>query len=506
MKTSSVELNPNRLVQYLKKPVTEFTKDDIIKFIKENGIKMLNFRYVGGDGRLKALNFVITSEEHLDNLLSTGERVDGSSLFSYIEAGASDLYVVPKYRTAFVNPFEEIPTLDILCSYFDKEGNPLASDPANILKKARQVLNERTGYDLQAMGELEYYVICNKDEVDMDFPAVDQRGYHEDGPFTKFGQLRKDALMAIAEAGGLIKYGHSEVGNFTDDRFYYEQNEIEFETTDIEDTADRLIIAKWILRMIGQQYGVKITYAPKITVGKAGTGLHIHMKLTKDGKPVMIENGELTDAAKKVIAGVLDVAGGITAFGNKVPTSYLRLVPHQEAPTNICWGDRNRSALIRVPLGWAGDASEMITKANPVYTEELKDYSGKQTYEFRAADGSADVYGLLAALCVGARHGLEMEDGLKKAEELYISNKNIFEEEHKDTLDKLDHLPASCWESAETLIAQKDVFMQYDVFTEGMLEGVAADLKTFDDYQLSEKLYGKNDEIKALVDAHIHCA
>ncbi len=506
MKTSSVELNPNRLVQHLKKPVTEFTKDDIIKFIKENGIKMLNFRYVGGDGRLKALNFVITSEEHLDNLLSTGERVDGSSLFSYIEAGSSDLYVVPKYRTAFVNPFEEIPTLDILCSYFDKEGTPLASDPANILKKARQVLNERTGYDLQAMGELEYYVICDKETVDMDFPAVDQKGYHEDGPFTKFGQLRKDALMAIAEAGGFIKYGHSEVGNFTDDRYYYEQNEIEFETTDIEDTADRLIIAKWILRMIGQQYGVKITYAPKITVGKAGTGLHIHMKLTKDGKPVMIENGELTDAAKKVIAGVLDVAGGVTAFGNKVPTSYLRLVPHQEAPTNICWGDRNRSALIRVPLGWAGDASQMITRANPIYTEELKDYSGKQTYEFRAADGSADVYGLLAALCVGARHGLEMENGLKLAEELYISNKNIFEEEHKDTLEKLAHLPASCWESADTLLAQKDVFMQYDVFTEGMLEGVVANLKAFDDYQLSEKLYGKTEELKALVDAHIHCA
>ena len=118
MKTSSVELNPNRLVQYLKKPASEFTKDDIIKFVKDNGIKMLTFRYVGGDGRLKALSFIIRNEEHLDNVLSTGERVDGSSLFKYIEADSSDLYVVPKYRTAFVNPFEEIPTLDLLCSYF----------------------------------------------------------------------------------------------------------------------------------------------------------------------------------------------------------------------------------------------------------------------------------------------------------------------------------------------------------------------------------------------------
>ena len=106
MKASSIELSPNKLVQYLNKPASEFTKEDIIKFIKENGIKMLNFRYVGGDGRLKALTFVIRDEEHLDNLFSAGERVDGSSLFTYIEADSSDLYVLPKYRTAFVNPFE----------------------------------------------------------------------------------------------------------------------------------------------------------------------------------------------------------------------------------------------------------------------------------------------------------------------------------------------------------------------------------------------------------------
>lgn len=264
MKTSNVELNPNKLVQYLNKPASEFTKDDIIRFIKENGIKMLNFRYVGGDGRLKALTFVIRDEEHLDNLLSAGERVDGSSLFSYIEADTSDLYVLPKYRTAFVNPFEEIPTVDILCSYFDKDGTPLISASETIMKKASQVLTEKTGYELQAMGELEYYIIANSGEVNMGFPAVDQRGYHESNPFTKYDQLRKEAMMYIAEAGGKIKYGHSEVGNFTDNNYYYEQNEIEFETDTLENSADRLLIAKWMLRMLADQYGVVISFAPKI--------------------------------------------------------------------------------------------------------------------------------------------------------------------------------------------------------------------------------------------------
>lgn len=506
MKTSAVELNPNRLVQYLKKPAEEFTKDDIIKYIKENGIKMLTFRYIGGDGRLKALSFVIRNEEHLDNVLSTGERVDGSSLFKYIEADSSDLYVVPKYRTAFVNPFEEIPTLDLLCSYFDKDGNPLASSAENIMKKAHAALKEETGYELNAMAELEYYIISDKEQIDTDFPAVDQRGYHEGGPFTKFDQLRKDAMLAIAEAGGVIKYGHSEVGNFTDDKYYYEQNEIEFETTSLEDAADRLLIGKWILRMLAAQYGVSVSYAPKITVGKAGSGLHIHMKLMKDGKTATVENGgKLTDAAKRAIVGCLDVAAAITAFGNRIPTSYLRLVPHQEAPTNICWGDRNRSALIRVPLGWSGDASKMITIANPRYNEELKDHSYKQTYEFRAADGSADIYLLLAGLCVGTRHGLQMDNALELSKKLYI-DVNIFKDEHKDRLEQLEHLPASCYESAQALKAKKDIFMQYEVFSEGMLDGIIKELEAFNDYQISEKLYGKTEEIRKLVDNYIHVA
>ena len=98
-------LSPNLLVQYLGKPAAEFTKEDLITFIEHNHVELINFHYVADDGRLKTLNFVINNYEHLDNLLSSGERVDGSSLFAHMEAGSSDLYVIPRYRTAFVNPF-----------------------------------------------------------------------------------------------------------------------------------------------------------------------------------------------------------------------------------------------------------------------------------------------------------------------------------------------------------------------------------------------------------------
>ncbi len=110
-------MNPNPLVQYLNKPAAAFTRSDLIRFVEDNDIEMINFRYAAWDGRLKTLNFIINSRNHLESLLSAGERVDGSSLFPFIEAGSSDLYVIPKYKTAFVNPFTEVPTLDLLCSF-----------------------------------------------------------------------------------------------------------------------------------------------------------------------------------------------------------------------------------------------------------------------------------------------------------------------------------------------------------------------------------------------------
>ncbi len=494
------EMNPNPLVQYLNKPSEDFTKEDIMKFIEDHNIEMVNFRYVGWDGRLKTLNFIISNKNHLDSILTLGERVDGSSLFSFIEAGSSDLYVIPRYKTAFLNPFTEIPSLDILCSYFNKDGEPLESSPEYILKKAHLALKKNTGLEMEAMGELEYYVIFDYESL---FETDDQRGYHESTPFTKWEALRTEAMRAIAQAGGKIKYGHSEVGNFSQGNLIYEQNEIEFSPTNIEDAADQLLIAKWILRSLAYKYGVSISFAPKITAGKAGSGLHIHTRLLKHGKNMMIENGRLSDLAKKTIAGFLDLAPSLTAFGNINPTSYFRLVPHQEAPTSICWGDRNRSVLVRVPLGWSGK-SDMSHQVNPKETTSVKDYSSRQTVEFRCPDGSADVYLLLAGLAIAARHGLEMKDALDYADKTYVDI-NIFDEEHKDQLNQLSQLPDSCWKSAECLSDQRQVYLQYGVFSEGMINWIIKYLKSFNDQTLRKDIGDNEEEIIKLVKHFFHC-
>ena len=493
-------LNPNKVVAFLGKPAREFTKADIINYITENGIRMVNFMYPAGDGRLKTLNFVINNAAYLDTILTCGERVDGSSLFPFIEAGSSDLYVVPRFATAFHDPFAEIPTLTMLCSFFNKDGEPLASAPRYTLLKALRAFNEVTGMEFEAMGELEYYVIAPDEGL---FPATDQKGYHESAPYAKFNEFRTKCMAYIAQAGGQIKYGHSEVGNFTIDGMIYEQNEIEFLPVAAADAADQLVIAKWIIRNLAYRYGFDITFAPKITAGKAGSGLHIHMRIMKDGKNMMLDGGVLSATARKAIAGMMELAPSITAFGNTNPTSYFRLVPHQEAPTNICWGDRNRSVLVRVPLGWTAK-SDMCQIANPLEKPHDYDTSQKQTVEMRSPDGSADVYELIAGLVVACRYGFELENALEIAEKTYV-NVNIHKKENEHKLKDLAQLPDSCAASADCLERQRAIFESRGVFSPAMIDGILKALRAFDDRTLREDIGNDRERMLELVHRFFHC-
>lgn len=494
-----VALNPNRLVRFLGKSPDQFTRKDLIHFIEKNDIRMVNFRYVGGDGKLKLLNFVINDRKHLDRILALGERVDGSSLFSYIEASASDLYVVPRYRTAYVNPFAQVPTLDILCSYFDRTGHPLAIAPENILKKAHDTLQEKTGLRLQALGELEFYV---SSELDRIYTITPQKGYHESHPFAKWEMVRVEAMTLISEMGGRIKYGHSEVGNIVSGDWEYVQHEIEFAPTDLEDAADQLVVAKWALREVAYKHGLEVSFAPKIIVGHAGSGLHVHARLVKDGRNLMVDDsGALSPVARKMIGGLLELAPSITAFGNNVPTSFLRLVPHQEAPTNICWGDTNRSVLVRVPLGWTG-AAGMIHEANPQERETWNDPMGDQTIELRSADGSANIHLLLAGIAVATRHGLEHgEAALELAQKLYVS---VDVGKNQGSLN-LPQLPTSCFDAGERLLRDRAFYETYGVFPPHMIDGIAATLRKYNDKDLSERMFGDGDALMNLVRQYLHC-
>ena len=315
--------------------------------------------------------------------------------------------------------------------------------------------------------------------------------------------FRQQCMLYVAQTGGEIKYGHSEVGNLTEDGLLYEQNEIEFLPVYAEKAADQLMLAKWAIRNLAYEMGLNVTFAPKITVGKAGSGLHIHMRMVKDGKNQMLDGGKLSATARKAIAGMMDLAESITAFGNKNPTSYFRLVPHQEAPTNVCWGDRNRSVLVRVPLGWTAGI-DLCHAANPQEPEAIADTSAKQTVEMRSPDGSADLYQLIAGLCVACRHGFEMDNALEVADSTYV-NVNIHDAANADKLSKLAQLPDSCCASADCLERQRAVYEEKGVFSKAMIDGIIKQLRSFNDRTLRHDIEKNHDATKKLVQEYFHC-
>lgn len=499
-----MDIRSNSMQAMLGKTVGEFTLADITKFVKDNEIGMVNFMYPAADGRLKTLNFALNDEDYFRSILTSGERVDGSSLFPFIEAGSSDLYVIPRLRTAFIDPFAELPTICFLCAFFNKDGERLESSPEYTLVKAKDAFTKATGMTYEAMGELEYYVIAPITEQTSMYPAIDQKGYHESTPFAKFNSFRTQCMYYIGLIGGKTKYGHSEVGNFTLNGKIYEQNEIEFLPTDVVDAADQLMLAKWIIRNLAYEYGLDISFSPKITQGKAGSGLHVHMRIMKDGKNIMLgADGKLSETARRAIAGMMKLAPSITAFGNANPTSYFRLVPHQEAPTNICWGDRNRSVLVRVPLGWTAK-KDMFSQANPLEKPLNQDTSAKQTVEIRSADCSADIYQLMASLCVACRYGLQLTDGLEIAEKTYV-DVNIHQEENKHRVDSLAQLPDSCVASAEKLAEQRSVYEEMGVFNPAMIDSIIKTLKNFNDKNIREDIKKNPELMSEMVTKYYYC-
>ncbi|MBB6481379.1 glutamine synthetase family protein [Spirochaeta isovalerica] len=484
----------HKISKYLGKPASGFTKADIIKYMSENSIEMLNFRYVGGDGKLKTLNFVVNDLDYLEEILTTGERVDGSSLFTHIDAESSDLYVVPRYRTAFVNPFATEPTVDILCSFYTAEGKPLPGAPEELVRKSQAALRQETGLTLEALGELEFYLFSEVDDI---YSITPQKGYHESHPFSKWEVIRLECMSIISSIGGRIKYGHAEVGNIIEGNMEMVQHEIEFLPVPIEDAADQIVIAKWVIREVAYRYGLHVSFAPKIVVGAAGSGMHIHMRLVKDGKNEMVDGADLSVTAKKMIGGLLKNARSLSAFGNTVPTSFLRLVPHQEAPTSICWGDRNRATLVRVPLGWRG-VDNMLKDANPIEADDKNKWINKQTVELRSPDGSAHIYNLLAGVASAVLYGLKWEGSLEYAQKLYLKAGSRDRE-------SFPQLPESCFDCADALLEERDVYEEYGVFTPHVIEGIAEDLKSYGDENLSERLFGDGEQLKKLVEDHLHC-
>lgn len=481
------ELPNMTMSRLIGKQPNDYTRKDLLKVITEQEIRQINLHYTGFDGKLKELKVPVNSLSYAELILAQGERIDGSSIFKgIIDTSASDLYILPVYKTAFLSPFEE-KTMGIICRFLDKNGDLAPWAPENVLAKAHKRLQEKTGLSFNVLAELEFYIIY--EQQNHLFKGITQRGYHQSAPFIKQKDILAEMTNIIADLTAAVKYAHSEVGfieslrstNLEISGKRCEQYEIEFLPRPIEDMADYVSLAKWVIRNVANRHGVTATFTPKLEEGMAGTGLHFHMELAKNGKNAMTSpNGGLSDEAKKLITGLCSHAKSMTAFGNSVSSAYLRLVHNQEAPTTICWSEQNRAALIRVPLGWTHE-KDMARVVNPAENESYPPSKGdRQTIEIRSADGSAHVNLMLTALTMVAEEGLTSSDSLTRAEKLYAKKGD------PSAYTRFEALPSSCAESADELIKDRKFYEERGM-PSTMIDVVVKELVAEDDRDINER-------------------
>ena len=483
---------PHPLVRLLEKPAADFTCSDLVRAVEQLELRQVNLRYVGGDGRLKTVAFPINSRAHLIGVLTQGERVDGSSIFPGTETHASDVYIVPRHRTAFVNPIGERRSLDVLCSFYGEDGKPLPYAREQVVRRAAEVLTEGTGMVLEAFGELEYYLV---DEAERIYPVQKEHGYQESAPFSKGQHVREQVLGHLSAMGIKLKYAHGEVGNILQDERQLVQHEIEFWPVPVEQAADALVLAKWVVREVAYEHGLEVTFAPSVSRDGAGSGLHIHSRLVRADANAIMGEESINDTGRRLIAGYLSLAKTLTAFGNTVPTSYLRFADGEESPEGISWGETDRTGLVRVPLAWGGDVLPgMVAHANPDTSEPIPEPAiHPQTVELRLADGSADVHLLLAGMAIAARHGLSEPDSLELAARLSTADHDDFEQ-----------LPSSCAESAGALETQRAAFEADGIFPSELIDALLDRLRAYNDAALMKEA-AKNDDARAdLVRRHWH--
>ncbi len=463
----------NPLTVLLDKNRTDFTRADMLRVIKERGIERLTFHYTSLDGKFRELKLPVSDFDQAERVLASGERVDGSSLFpGLVDTASSDLYVVPSYSSAFFSPFDNC-SLNFICRFLDRDGELAPFTPDNILTLAHRRFQERTGLELHALGELEFFLV--REGGPENFAANRQTGYHASSPFFKGGDIVNEMVRCLTQITGAVKYAHAEVGYIDSVRSNLpllkgrraEQHEIELLTRPIEEMGDYIGLSRWIIRNVAHRNGMLATFAPKIEEGVAGNGLHFHLELVKDGQNIMsAKDGGLTEEARKLIAGLVHYASTLSAFGNTVASSFLRLVPNQEAPTRICWSNNNRSALIRVPLGWS-QKSHLARVVNPVDADEYVDSRGRQTVEIRSPDGSASFHLLLAGLATAAEYGLTHEAMLDLAKKTYVDG-NVFSDEKK--MKHLEALPASCVRCAGLLEERRGMYEDFGVFPAAVID------------------------------------
>ena len=319
-----------------------YTKNDIMSLVQEEDVEFIRLQFTDIFGNLK--NVAVTVSQ-LEKALDGECMFDGSSIEGFARIEESDMYLHPDFSTLEIFPWrpQQGKVARFICDVYRPNGTPFEGDPRYILKRAIKEA-ENLGYVFEVGPECEFFLF-NTDENAMPTTNThEQAGYFDLGPVDFGENARRDMVLTLEEMGFVIEASHHEVAPA--------QHEIDFRYDEALATADNIMTFKLAVKTIAKRHGLHATFMPKPKYGVNGSGMHINMSLSKDGKNIFADKNDKNGLSKEAyyfIGGIMKHMKGMTAITNPLVNSYKRLVPGFEAPVHIAWSVTNRSPLIRIP-------------------------------------------------------------------------------------------------------------------------------------------------------------
>lgn len=437
---------------------------DALKYIKDNEIAMVDLKIVGLRGQW--LHLTIPARQFDQKLFVEGVGYDGSSGSGFGRVESGDVNALARPETGFVDPFWDLPTLSFLCDTVTADTHePFTSDPRTVARRAEDCLKATGIADEAWMGpEYEFHLFdrvevvnepyeaavlirCGETEGDgATAPIPHKGGYLRVPPSEHLHNIRSEISLTLEQLGIPVRYHHHEVGAPG-------QCEIEVNLQPLVRAADQAMLIKYAVKNIARRHGKLATFMPKPVFGEAGNGMHVHLRLTKGGRPLFYDEAgsnyaQLSNLALRYIGGLLLHGRALTGLTNPSTNSFKRLVEGYEAPVNLFFSLANRSAAIRVPKYAVSPDEKRI--------------------EYRPPDFTGNVYLSLAAMLMAGLDGVESK--------LDISRHNFgpydvnIAEQDRDFRSRIAAVPNSLHDALDALHKDHDFLLRGDVFRASMIE------------------------------------
>ena len=436
---------------------------EVLDFAKKNDAKQLDLRFTDLPGLWQHVSYPIT--QMTEDCFSDGFGIDGSSIRGWAAINESDMLLMPDASTAMMDPFASVPTVVMIGDIIDPiTRQKYERDPRHIAKKAEAYLQATGAGDTAFFGaEAEFFIFDNisfdqnqhegyyfidseegrwnsgRRENNLGYRPRYKEGYFPVPPMDHYQDLRSEMVETLIQAGLEIECHHHEVATAG-------QCEIDQKYNTLVKSADNMMLYKYVVKNVAYQHGKSVTFMPKPIYGDNGSGMHTHQSIWKAGKPLFAGDGYagLSQMALWYTGGLLKHARALSAIIAPTTNSYKRLVPGYEAPVNLAYSRRNRSAAVRIPMYSASPKAKRI--------------------EFRPPDPSANPYLAFAAMLMAGLDGIlsKIDPGESLDKDIY----DLSPEEMKD----VPSMPASLEEALTCLEEDHDFLLKGDVFTEELIE------------------------------------